>query len=154
VDDLRAAAAGADVEYLVLGSASVAVSASARSRPAMLPTGPSLVRQGLPFPRPPAPGSSAFVSVNVHVIDVATGELVRSAVAQGGPARRALPPPVLIPALILGGLGARPGVTPRMTAAGLAIPFVTPKLDARVDHALAEIAQTLNLSGRPAPVDR
>ena len=125
---LRSAALGAGVDTLVMGSVSEAAGSRPLARSA--PASPALLARGSgswAMPR----GAGAIVSVHVRVVDVVTGAVVRTAVASQGAGGR-VPPPVYLPGLLIlpAGAPARPVVLPPAVA----------------QRAIAEIAQTLNLS--------
>jgi curli biogenesis system outer membrane secretion channel CsgG len=139
---LREAAAEANVEYLVLGS----VSQARRTAPPPLPliAAMSLLRMRPPIGVSPR-AVETLLSVRVRVIEVATGCVVRTSVGSGRQHSVVLAPAAPVPGLIIAaGFGAmrrasaQPSGPGRPTAAG--------------QHAVAEIARTLNLSqpARPA----
>jgi curli biogenesis system outer membrane secretion channel CsgG len=140
---LRAAAASAGVEYLVLGSVSRSLTTSVRPRPAGMALAvvgamagkatPFFLR---PFVHPPVASREALVSLNVRVIDVSSGVLVRTTRAQGASSASKLMPPVLAPGLLLRGpAGAAVAVS--------ALAAKASRLDTGLQHAIADAAQAL-----------
>jgi curli biogenesis system outer membrane secretion channel CsgG len=139
---LRAAATSAGVEYLVLGCVRRASAFTTR------PPGPgsALLRAmagGSRFGRPSAPYES-FLSVSVRVIDVTSGAVVRTSVARANATAPRLAPAVILPGMLL----RRP--------AGALVAVATmearsSRLNGGVQHALADIAHTLNLAVTSRP---
>jgi hypothetical protein len=140
---LRDAAAAAGVEYLVLGSVRPCLGGPI-SGPITI-GGPLLggVRLGSrTLIRPASTSRPPSVSVNVRVVDVSSGDVVRTSVAGGEASASPLRPALLVAgSLLRGPVGA-------ITAVSELRPRGS-RLDGATQHALADIAHTLNMPTLP-----
>jgi curli biogenesis system outer membrane secretion channel CsgG len=134
---LRAAARSAGVEYLVLGCVRRARAVSSRPLQSAHP----LLRAMAGGPRSARPSAAyeSFLSVSVRVIDVRSGDVVRTSVARADLSAPRLAPAAIIPSLLL----RRPAGA---MAAVASLQSRHSRLDGGVQHALADIARTLNLA--------
>jgi hypothetical protein len=140
---LRDVAAGAGVEYLVLGSVRPLLGGPI-SGPVTI-GGPLLGAARLRsrmLIRPARTSRPPSVSVNVRVVDVSSGDVVRTSVAGGEASASTLRPALLVAgSLFRGPLGA-------ITAVRELHPRAS-RLDGATQHALADIAHTLNVPVPP-----
>ncbi|HUL74155.1 MAG TPA: hypothetical protein VLT86_13695 [Vicinamibacterales bacterium] len=143
---LREAAAFAGVQYLVFGSVAQTVS-RAGSRPVTPATAGygnvMVLTRAVPL-QPPVRRPGSFITLDVRVVDVASGDVVRTAAAQEPVAARAMPlPPIALRAL------PRSPVTGALALALMIHAHKSP-LDGGCQHAIAEIAHTLPVPPAPA----
>lgn len=135
---MREAAAGAGVQYIVFGT----VRTISNGRSASPVAAPSLLRAVV---GPYASTSHGTVSVSVRVVDVASGDVIRTSVASAPMSSKRLAAPILPPGLLLRGpVGVVTAIATAhasMSAASTRVNHINPA----AQRAIADIAHTLNM---------
>ncbi len=152
VDDLRKAAASADVEYLVIGTVSQSRRAVPQNfRPVALEQAgfgvrvPGFGRRpigGRGIPPPPRRVERPMVTLDLRVVDVASGEIVRRAGAQHWVDGSAPSPTTVVAGLVGGPAGAVLAVATHRGAS----PDKLDKLDRGMQQSIEGVARTLSSS--------
>ena len=137
LDSVRQAATDAGVQYLMLGSVTESLALRRPSPLALLaPIVASRMRGARPVLGRPAPHRETVIAVNVRVLDVTSGDVVRSALGRASSSTRPPAPVVAGPGLI-GSVATIARLARRHDSKS--------PLNAGTERAIADVAKTLNL---------